>query len=45
MATMGVLLGGTILNTTTFVGGFYLAKYLLGDDSLAEKERHDKVLE
>ena len=39
------MLGGAILNATTFIGGSHLAKYLTGDDSLVEKKRHDKALE
>ena len=39
------MLGGAVLNASTFIGGSYLAKYLSGDDSLAEKKRHDKALE
>ena len=47
-STVAMLVGGAILNTTTFVGGSYLAKYLSGNDAkdiLYEKERHDKALE
>ena len=39
------MLGGAVLNATTFIGGSYLAKYFSGDDSLAEKKRHDIALE
>ena len=42
---MAVMLGGAILNATYFIGGSYLAKYLSGDDSSAEKKRYGKVLE
>ena len=45
MASIAIMLGGAILNATTFIGGSYLAKYLTGDDSLVEKKRHDKILE
>ena len=45
MATMAVLLGGAILSAMTIIGGSYLAKHFSGDDSSAEKKRHDKVLE
>ena len=48
MASVAMLVGGAILNATTFVGGSYLARYLSDDSSkdiLYEKERHDKVLE
>ena len=39
------MLGGAVLNASTFIGGSYLAKYLSGDDSFVEKKRHDKALE
>ena len=29
MATVAIMLGGAILNATTFIGGSYLAKYFL----------------
>ena len=49
MATaVAMMVGGAILNATTFVGGSYLAKYLSGNDAkyvLYEKKRHDKALE
>ena len=45
MATVAIMLGGAVLNATTYIGGSYLAKYFSGDDSLAEKRRHDKALE
>ena len=45
MATIAVMIGGAILNATTFIGGSYLAKYFSGDDASAEKKRHDKALE
>ena len=41
MATVAMMLGGAVLNATTFIGGSYLAKYFSGVDSLAEKKRHD----
>ena len=34
---MAMMLGGAVLNTTTFIGGSYLAKYF-SDDSFAEKK-------
>jgi len=43
MATIALMLGGAILNATTFVGGSYLAKSLSGEDT--ERVRHDKALE
>lgn len=48
MATIAMMVGGSALNTTAFVGRSYLAKYLSGYDSkdtLFEKQRHDKTLE
>ena len=36
------MIGGAILNATTFVGGSYLARYLSGDNTDAERIRHDK---
>ena len=40
------LIGGAIINATTFVGGSYLAKYLSGSsDSDEEKKRHDLAVE
>ena len=40
-----MMVGGAILNATTFVGGSYLAKYLSGDKTDTERIRHDKALE
>ena len=45
MVTVAVMLCGAVLNATTYIGGSYLAKYFSGDDSLAEKKRHDIALE
>ena len=48
MASIGIMIGGAILNAAAFSGGNYLAKYLAGDSgqaALAEKTRHDKALE
>ena len=48
MASIGIMIGGAILNAAAFTGGNYLAKYLAGDSgqaALAEKKRHDKALE
>jgi len=48
MASIGLMIGGTILNAAAFTGGNYLAKYLSGDSgkaALAEKTQHDKALE
>ena len=47
-SAVAMMVGGAILNATTFVGGSYLPKYLSGNDAkhvLYEKERHDKALE
>ena len=42
MASIALMIGGAIINATTFVGGSYLAKYLSGSsDSDEEKKRHD----
>ena len=42
MASIALMIGGVIINATTFVGGSYLAKYLSGSsDSDEEKKRHD----
>ena len=43
-----MLVGGAVLNATTFVGGSYLAKYLSGSSTSsleAERKRHDEALE
>jgi len=43
-----MMIGGAVLNATTFTGGNHLAKYLPGDDgkgALEEKEGRDKALE
>ena len=45
MATIAMMIGGAILNATTFVGGSYLARYLSGDNADAERIRHDKAIE
>ena len=45
MASIAIMIGGAILNATTFVGGSYLAKYMSGDDLGAERKRHDLALE
>jgi len=48
MATIGIMIGGAVLNAASFIGGNYLAKYLGGDDNAAalkEKERHDRATE
>ena len=45
MASIAIMIGGAVLNATTFVGGSYLAKYLSGSNSDAERKRHDLALE
>ena len=45
MASIAIMIGGAILNATTFVGGSYLAKYMSGDDAGVERKRHDLALE
>ena len=46
MASIALMIGGAIINATTFVGGSYLAKYLGGSsDSDEEKKRHDLAVE
>ena len=45
MASIAIMIGGAILNATTFVGGSYLAKYMSGNNSDAERKRHDLALE
>ena len=46
MASIALMIGGAIINATTFVGGSYLAKYLSGSsDSGEEKKRHDLAVE
>ena len=44
MATIAMMVGGAVLNATTFVGGSYLARYLSGSNHDAERKRHDKAL-
>ena len=47
MASIAIMIGGAVLNTTAFIGGNYLARALPGGDkaALEEKKRHDKALE
>ena len=46
MASIALMIGGAIINATTFVGGSYVAKYLSGSsDSDEEKRRHDLAVE
>ena len=39
------MLGGAVLNASTFIGGSYWAKYLSGSKTDQERRRHDKALE
>ena len=39
------MIGGAIINTTAFVRGNYLARYLSGDSAGQEKKRHDLAVE
>ena len=45
MASIAIMLGGAVLNASTFIGGSYLAKYLSGSKTDLERRRHDKALE
>ena len=48
MASIAIVIGGAVLNATSFIGGNYLARYLSGDDKAQaekERERHDHALE
>ena len=45
MASIAIMLGGAVLNASTFIGGSYLAKYLSGSKTDLERQRHDKALE
>ena len=45
MTSIAIMIGGAILNATTFVGGSYLAKYLSGNNTDEERKRHDLALE
>ena len=45
MASIAIMLGGAVLNASTFIGGSYLAKYLSGTETDQERRRHDKALE
>ena len=46
MASIALMIGGAIINATTFVGGSHLTKYLSGSsDSDEEKKRHDLAVE
>ena len=44
MASIAIMLGGAVLNASTFIGGSYLAKYLSGSKTDQERLRHDKAL-
>ena len=46
MATLlATLIGGAVLNATSFIGGNYLAKYLSGSNLDEERKRHDLAIE
>ena len=48
MASNAIVIGGAVLNATSFIGGNYLVRYLSGDDKAQaekERERHDHALE
>ena len=45
MASIAIMLGGAVLNATTFIGGSYLAKCLSGGNKDQERVRHDEALE
>ena len=40
MASIALMIGGAIINATTFVGGSYLAKYLSGSSDSDEEKKH-----
>ena len=39
MASIALMIGGAIINATTFVGGSYLAKYLSGSSDSDEEKK------
>ena len=43
--SIAIMLGGAVLNASTFIGGSYLAKYLSGSKTDQERRRHDEALE
>ena len=47
MASLAIMIGGALINATAFVGGSYLAKYLIGEQNSAEEENkiHDLAVE
>ena len=45
LVSIAMMVGGAVLNSTAFVGGSYLAKYLSGNKIDTEKIRHDKAME
>ena len=46
MASIAIMIGGAVLNTTAFIGGNYLVRALSGGDkaALEEKKGRDKAL-
>ena len=47
MASLAIMIGGALINATAFVGGSYIAKYLIGEQNSAEEENkiHDLAVE
>ena len=43
MASIALMIGGAIINATTFVGGSYLAKYLSGSSDSDEEKKRDMI--
>ena len=43
MASIALMIGGAIINATTFVGGSYLAKYLSGSSDSDEEKRSGMI--
>ena len=39
MASIAIMIGGAVLNSTAFIGGNYLARALGGDDKAALEEK------
>ena len=42
MASIALMIGGAIINATTFVGGSYLTKYLSGSSD-SDEEKNDMI--
>ena len=41
MASIAIMVGGAVLNAVTFIGGKYLARFLLGVDQAAQEENNN----